>query len=61
MEDQRVGRSTVAKVSTFLRMSAKWAAVAVVFAMVDARMGGQPRLLEMLRTVTGGLRSQLPL
>ena len=34
---------------------------AVVLAIVDARIGGKPRLLEMLGSVMGRLRSRLPL
>lgn len=61
MEDQRVGRSTATRVSTLLGTSAKWAAVAVILALVDAKMGGNPRLLEMLRSMVGGLRDRLSL
>ena len=49
--------SMVTKVSKLLGTSAKWAAIAVVLAMVDARMGGKPKLLEVLRSVMGGLES----
>ena len=52
-----MGKSTATKMPTLLGTSAKWAAVAVIFAMVDVRMGGKARLLEMLMSVIGGLRS----
>ena len=61
MEDQKMSTSTAVRASKLPETSAKWAAVAVILAMVDARMGGKPRLLEMLRSVVGGLRSRLPL
>ena len=61
MEDQKAATSTRTKVSKFLGTSAKWAGVAVMFAIVDAKMGGKPRSLEVLRSVMGGLRSRLRL
>lgn len=61
IEDQKAGTSTAKQVSKLLGTFAKWAAVAVVLAMVDARMGGKPRVLEVLKSVMYGLRSRLPL
>lgn len=48
LEDQKVGISTATTVSKLLATSAKWATVAVNFAMVNAR-------IEMLRSAIGGL------
>ena len=36
--------------SNFLGIFAKWVAVAVIFAVVYARIGGKPRLLDVLRS-----------
>lgn len=50
LEDQKVGSSTATTVSKLLATSAKWATVAVNFAMVETR-------IEMLRSAIGGLRN----
>ena len=61
LEDQTVGPSVADRVKTLGGVGAKWAFLAVTLAMVDARMGGRPKLLEVLGTLSGGLRSRLPL
>lgn len=61
LENQKVGNSPATKVSKLLVTYAKWAAVAVLFATVNARMGGKPKVLEMLTPVMGGLRSRFGL
>ncbi len=61
MEDQQVGPTAMGKATKVLRTVGKWGVVAVVLALVDARMGGRPRLLEILRDGMGGVRSRLPL
>lgn len=60
MQEQKVSSSMATQVPKLLGTSAKWAAVAVIFALVDAKMGGKPRLLEMLRSVMDGFRSTFP-
>lgn len=60
MEDQRVGTGLSDKLLKVLGTSSKWVGLAVLLAMVDARFGGKPRLLELLRSGMGGLGSRLP-
>ena len=61
IEDQKIGTLTAKQVSKLLRSFAKWAAVAVILAIMDARMEGKPRVLEVLKPIMYGLRSRLPL
>lgn len=61
MEDQVVGPTTAARMKNVLGTVGKWGAVAVALALVDAKMGGRPRLLEVLSDGMGGVRSRLPL
>ena len=61
MADQSVGRSTQDMVKGLMGMTVKWTLLAVVLAMVDARMGGRPKLLEVLRAGMDGVRGRLPL
>ena len=61
IEDQKVGTPTAKQVSKLLGTFSKWATTVVVLAMVDVRMGGKPRVLEVLKSVMYGLRSRLPL
>lgn len=61
MMDQSVGRSTQDVVKGLMGMTVKWTLLAVVLAMVDARMGGRPKLLEVLRGGIDGVRGRLPL
>ncbi|KAK3168341.1 hypothetical protein OEA41_004788 [Lepraria neglecta] len=61
MADQSVGRSTQDVVKGLMGMTVKWTLLALVLAMVDARMGGRPKLLEVLREGMDGVRGRLPL
>ncbi|KAK4696481.1 hypothetical protein P7C71_g1447, partial [Lecanoromycetidae sp. Uapishka_2] len=61
IEDQIVGSTAASRAKGVLGTVGKWGAVAVLLALVDAKMGGQPRLLEVLRNGMGGVRSRLPL
>ena len=65
MADQVVENSTWrrAKGTVFIvgKRIGKWALVAVVLALVDARFGGQPRLLNVLRDSVSGMKSRFPL
>lgn len=60
MEDQVVGTSAVARASGYLGTAAKFGVIAVIFALLDARMGGRPRLLEVLQAGMNGLKARLP-
>ena len=51
MKDQKVGKGVRGVLSAWLGKGIKWGFIAVLFAMVDARMGGAPRLLEVLGEV----------
>lgn len=58
MEDQVIGDGKTVRV--VVRMG-KWAIIAVGLALVDARMGGRPRFLEVLGGWVDCLRSRLPM
>lgn len=61
MEDQAVGPTTGGRIVKGLGTIGKWGLLVVVLALVDARMGGRPRLLEVLQSGMSGVRSRLPL
>lgn len=61
MEDQTVGPTIAGMVAKVLGTVGKWGAVAVVLALVDAKMGERPRLLDVVRDGMGGVRSRLPM
>ena len=56
LEDQVIGDG---KTGRLVVMMGKWAIIAVGMALVDATMGGRPRLLEILKVWVDGLRSLL--
>lgn len=58
MEDQVVGGG---KTRRLVVMMGKWAIIAVGLALVDAKMGGRPRLLEVLGGWVDIVRSRLPM
>lgn len=58
MEDQNVGGS--GKTKAYVAAFTKWSLIAVAFALVDAKMGGRPKLLEVLGSGMDGVRSRLP-
>ena len=58
MEDQVVGGG---KMGRWVGTMGKWAITAVGLALIDARMGGNPWLLEVLGGWVNGLRSRLPM
>lgn len=58
MDDQNVGG---VKMGRSMGKMAKWAIIAVALALMDARMGGKPWLLEVLAGWLNGLRSWLPM
>ncbi|CAD6582030.1 MAG: hypothetical protein ASARMPREDX12_000737 [Alectoria sarmentosa] len=58
MEDQVIGDG---KTGRLVVMMGKWAIIAVGMALLDATMGGRPRLLEILKVWVDGLRSLLPI
>ena len=49
------------RMGRFVGTMGRWALFAVGLAVVDARMGGRPRLLEVLGGLVNGLRSRLPM
>ena len=58
MEDQIIGSG---KMRRLVGMMGRWVILVVGLALVDARMGGRPRLLEVLGGLVHGVRSRLPM
>ena len=57
IEDQVIGGG---KMRRLVGRMGRWVILAVGLALVDARMGGRPRLLEVLGGLVHGVRSRLP-
>ena len=59
MEDQKIGNGAPGFLAAILGRAARLGLLALVFALVDARMGGSPRLLEILNGVGRTLKAKL--
>lgn len=58
MEDQKIGNGASGFLATVLGRGAQLGFLALALAMVDARMGGSPRLLEVLSSVGRTLKAK---
>ncbi|KAG8528814.1 uncharacterized protein KY384_006503 [Bacidia gigantensis] len=59
IEDQVIGRSTKATLTKWLNTSAKAAFVLFLLAFTDAKMGGQPKMLEVFAAAYGWIRNKV--
>ena len=59
MEDQKVGRRISDVLRSFLGKGAQVGLLAVILATVDSRMGGSPRLLEVLNGAVGTMKGKI--
>ena len=56
MEDQKVGGGMMGRVA---RMGLKWGALVMVLALLDARMGGNPKVVEVMQGFVKGVMGRL--
>ncbi|MCJ1274599.1 hypothetical protein MMC21_002396 [Puttea exsequens] len=61
IEDQTVGATARDRLVGGLWKVGKWGALVVLLAYLDAKMGGRPKVLEVVQSGMGGLRSRLPM